>query len=161
MKTSIFAVITVFLFAAMFMGETNAQCRMGKKQGMRSGKGFGVKMLTELNLTDAQKDKISGLRNSHQKAMIDLRAQMQKDMLALKDFRTKENVSRNDILAAVEQLNKSRDAIAVERANHLFDVREVLTPEQRKMFKDNFRGMMMGRDKGGKKGMRMHKGSKY
>ena len=149
MKTSVFAIIAFFLFATMFIGESNAQGRMGKRQGMGMGQNFGTKMFTALNLTDAQKDKISSLRETHQKAMIDLKAQMQKDMLTLKDLRSKEDVSRNDVIAAVEKLNKSRDAMAIERANHMMDVRAVFTPEQIKLLKDKFPGMMMrGQNKG-------------
>jgi Spy/CpxP family protein refolding chaperone len=149
MKTSVFAIITIFLFATMFVSQSNAQGRMGNRQGM--GQCFGTKMYTALNLTDAQKDKISSLKETHQKAMIDLKAQMQKDMLTLKDLRAKEGVSRNDVIAAVEKLNKSRDAMAIERANHMMDVRSVFTPEQRKMLKDKYPGMMM---RGHNKGMR-------
>jgi len=157
MRTSVFALITIFLFATMFVSESNAQGKMGKRQGMRTGQNC-IKMFTALNLTDAQKDKITSLRESHQKAMIDLRAQVQKDMLNLKELKTNENLSRNDVLSAVEKLNKSKDAMAVARANHQMDVREVLTPEQRTILKDKFPGMMMKKHRKGMRGKGMGNG---
>lgn len=148
MKTSAIAVIALFLMATLFVGESNAQGRMGKRQGMRMGQCFRADVFSKLNLTDAQKDKINSLREAHQKTMIDLRAQVQKDALTLKDLRLKENVSRQEVISAVEKLNKSRDAMALARANHLLDVREVLTPDQRKLLKDTFPGMMMRKHRG-------------
>jgi len=156
MRTSVIALITIFLFATMFVSESNAQGRMGKRQGMRTGQNC-TKMFTALNLTDTQKDKITSLRESHQKAMIDLRAQVQKDMLDLKELKTNENPSRNDVLSAVEKLNKSKDAMALARANHQMDVREVLTLEQRKTFKE-FQGQMMGKHRKGMRGNGMGNG---
>ena len=151
MKTSVFAIIVLFLLGSVFISGTNAQGRMGKKHGMRMGMGqnFGGKFLTQLNLTDAQKDKINTLRDTHQKKMIDLRADLQKDQLTLKELRTRDNLTRDEVIAAVEKINKDKDAISLAMANHLYDVREILTPEQRKLIKDKFPGMMMKNHRSG------------
>jgi len=165
MRSTVVTLIAVFLIAIAYVGNADAQGRMGKgnRFGMEKKAGFRGDFLTKLNLTDAQKDKIKALRDEHQKKMIDLRAQLQKDMLSLKEVKQNENASRKDILAAVENVNKSKEAISLSRTNHLLDVREVLTPEQRKSFKDLQEQMMRKHRKGmGRSGMGngMHNGWK-
>lgn len=104
-----------------------------------------VDLLKKLNLTDQQKQKIEDLKISFQKKMVDLRADMQKSKLDLKELRVKGNLNRNDVIATVEKINKSRDGIALAVANHLMDVYEVLTPEQQKIWQKNAPMMMNNR----------------
>ncbi len=164
MKRSVAAVVIALLFS-VFTFPVLAQQGMGMGNGMQkrdgSGMGYGNQhfrnqMMTKLNLTDQQKDKISELKITHQKNMIDLKAQLQKDILGLKELRSKDDFNRNDVLSSVEKVNKSRDAIAVERANHMMDVYQILTPDQQKVWKQN---APMFNEKTGNKcsGMRMHR----
>lgn len=99
----------------------------------------------KLNLTADQKAKIQDFGFKHQSTMIDLRADLAKARLDLKEIHAKDNISRDEVLAAVGKINKVRDQIAIERANHLMDIYSVLTPAQRKIAKErlNRRHMMM------------------
>ncbi len=106
------------------------------------GEGVRGKMFNKLNLTDDQKDKIDQLRLKHQEEMIDLRADMQKKRLAVKELKQKVNYSRSDYLDLVNDLNASRDKIAVTMANHRMDVYELLTDQQKEIF--NRMPMMRG-----------------
>ena len=101
------------------------------------------RMFEKLNLTDAQKDKIEQLRLKNQEEMIDLRADMQKKRLAIKELKLKGNYSRSDYLNLVNDLNASRDKIAAARANHRMDIYEQLTDQQKEIF--NRMPMMEGR----------------
>ena len=101
------------------------------------------KMFEKLNLTDAQKDKIEQLRLKNQEEMIDLRADMQKKRLAIKELKLKGNYSRADYINLVKDLNASRDKISTARANHRMDVYEMLTDQQKEIF--NRMPMMEGR----------------
>lgn len=152
MKTTGLSILAVILMATAFVSVSNAQGRMGDNFNKQN---FRDDLKKELNLTDAQQEKINSLRDANQKKMIDLRAQMQKDMISLRELKQKENANRNDVLAAVEKLNKSRNAIGLERTNHMLDVREVFTPEQRKLLKDK-RGSFMGNGMGRMNGSRKH-----
>ncbi len=98
------------------------------------GESFHGRMFEKLNLTDDQKDKIEQLRLKNQEEMIDLRADMQKKRLAVKELQQKGNYSRSDYLNLVNDLNASRDKIALARANHRMDVYEILTDQQKEIF---------------------------
>jgi Spy/CpxP family protein refolding chaperone len=155
MKTLIVSILTVLLLTFCTAGITDAQDKAaddghshGKMmQGMMHHK---AEMLKKLKLTKEQKDKIADLRTSFQKSMIDMRADLKKNEIDLKSFRSKDNVTREDIISGVEKVNKSKNAISLAFANHLFDMYTVLTPDQQKIFKENFHGM--DRHEGGRKG---------
>jgi len=104
---------------------------------------FRGRMLEKLNLTDDQQDKIEQLRLKNQEEMIDLRADLQKKRLAVEQLRQKGDYSRSNYLDLVNDLNASRDKIAVARANHRMDVYELLTDQQKDIF--NRMPMMGGR----------------
>ncbi len=132
-KLSVIAII-VFAVTAFLSAQPNGmQGRMGMKPGMKKAHNF---LLEKLKLTPDQKDKISALKISFQSNMIDLRASLAKDKLALKEFRLKSDFTRNDVLNSVEKINKDKDAISVAFANHMLDIYALLTPEQQKIAKD-------------------------
>ena len=78
------------------------------------GERFSGRMFEKLNLTDDQKDKIDHLRLKNQEEMIDLRADMQKKGLAVKELQQKGSYSRSDYLDLVNDLNDSRDKINLQ-----------------------------------------------
>lgn len=122
-----------------------------QKADQTGGAGFRGQMLKKLNLTEEQQNKIDQLRIEHQKAMIDLRADMQKKRLAMKELMQNGNYTRADFLKAVGNINASRDKIATARANNRMDVYELLNDQQKKIFNDH--PMMMGGrhgDRGGR-----------
>jgi Spy/CpxP family protein refolding chaperone len=122
-----------------------------QKVDQSRGQRFQGKMFEKLNLTDEQKDKIEQLGIEHQKAMIDLRADMLKKRLAMKELMNKGNYSRSDFLNMVNDINAARDKIATARANHRMDVYELLNDQQKKIFNDH--PMMMGGQRGEGRGM--------
>ncbi len=119
------AAVLLFAAAVNFYPQNNDQPR---------GQRFKGRMLEKLNLTDEQQTKIEDLRIEHQKAMIDLRADLQKKRLAVKELTQKGNYSRSDYLNRVKDLNSARDNIASSMANHRMDVYEVLNDQQKKIF---------------------------
>ncbi|MDR3628639.1 MAG: Spy/CpxP family protein refolding chaperone [Ignavibacteriaceae bacterium] len=144
MKTLALSIITVILFTFCTVGTGNAQQNPDK--GHASGKGMkGMMahkddMMKKLNLSDQQKDKIADLKTSFQKNMVDLRSDLKKNQIDLKSLRSKDNITREDLIASVDKVNKSKNAIALAFANHIFDVYQVLTPEQQKTWKENAKG---------------------
>lgn len=94
------------------------------------------KRMAELNLTDAQKEKIKSLRSEHQNKMIDLKAELEKERVKGKELQT-DNINRKDFLSHVEKMNSIRNKISTAQAEHRMDVYEQLTPEQKKMWNDN------------------------
>src|ERR1035437_1837433 len=118
------------------------QFKKGMRHGMEGHKKF---MREKLNLTDQQVSKIESLRSGHMKKMIDLKAELKKSMIDEKSIRNKENFTREDIIAGVEKANKIRNDIAIEKANYRMDVWETLTPEQKKIVKENPQLFMEGK----------------
>lgn len=150
MKVLIVSILTILFITFCTPGVTDAQQKatdQGHTPGkmMKAMKEHREDMLKKLNLTKEQKDKIADLRTSFQKSMVDMHSDLKKNEIDLRSLRSKDNVTREDITSAVEKVNKSRDAISLAEANHLFDMYSVLTPEQQKIFKENFHGMGMHR----------------
>ncbi len=128
-------------------------------------------MFEKLNLTDDQKDKIDQLRLKNQEEMIDLRADMQKKRLAVKELQQKGSYSRSDYVDLVKNLNNSRDKINLARANHIMDIYELLTDQQKEIFN---KMQMMNESRGnrqckmdgngqhnGQRPMRQHQGANW
>lgn len=117
--------LIVFAFS---LGAVNAQ------PFREDGKHRHNKMLEKLDLSTEQKDKIQTLRIAHQKEIIDLKADLEKAKLALRELREKKNFSRTDYLGAVEKINNAENKISLSRANHRMDVYDLLTDKQKEEF---------------------------
>jgi Spy/CpxP family protein refolding chaperone len=115
--------------------ESGNQPKPGKEmKGMMEHKDNIIK---KLKLTDQQKEKIQELRTAFKKNMVDLHADLKKNRIDLMALKSKDNLNRDEVIAAVGKVNSSRDAISLAVANHLFDVYQVFTPEQQKIWKEN------------------------
>ena len=158
MKTKIFSVVLILAVIGLYSGKAFSQDKpLPQKEFFRH------QMMDKLNLTDEQKTKIEDARISHQKQMIDLRANLEKKLLVLKELRMKDNLDRNAVIAAVKDINQAKDDIAIARANNLMDIYEILTPAQRKTWKDNmgFFNEFRRHKMGGMWGQRGHDGNNF
>jgi Spy/CpxP family protein refolding chaperone len=149
----IFIVVTALSINAQTVdkkGGLGSQGNMHKAPQFKKGMGEGFeghkKFLREkLHLTDQQVSKIESLRSEHMKKMVDLKAELKKNMIDLKSIREKDNFTRGDVISGVEEANKIKNDMALAKANHLMDLWETLTPEQKKLVKDNPEWLMEGR----------------
>jgi len=91
------------------------------------------KMESKLNLTDTQKDQIEKLRLDHQKAMVDLKAKLEKARIESREVMSKADFSRSEYLAANNKMVKLREDIQLAAANHRMDVLELMNKDQRKI----------------------------
>lgn len=138
MRKSFFNIIFLGILLSLSISSVYAQPM--KRQNIRQN------IYSKLNLTDEQQDKIEQLRINHQKKMVDLRADLEKSQLELKDLMIKGNYSRTDYLKIVQNIQKKREVMSTERANHQMDIYEILTPEQKEIWNDyhgNFDGFGM------------------
>ncbi len=138
MKKITLVLVVLLSFGLMTIGYSQNQRQPNRpaRQMNRMERFQKANLLKKLNLTDQQKEKIQSLRFDFQKKMIDLKANLQKSRLDLKELRQGTSLNRNDVIAAVEKINKSRDAISLAVANHMMDMYEILTPEQQKVWKE-------------------------
>lgn len=100
----------------------------------QSGTGWNLKRLeSKLNLTDAQKNQIEKLRLDHQKAMVDLKAKLEKAKIESKEVMSKDDFTRSEYLDAHNKMVKLREDIQLAAANHRMDVLELMNKDQRKI----------------------------
>jgi len=141
MKKSIISIILIFGLTILISDLGYSQ-QMNKQKNIlpmsqrmeMTGK---MNLMKKLNLTDQQKQKFADMKIAFEKKMVDLKADLQKNKLDLKALRVNGNFNRSDIIAAVKNVNQSKDAISLAVANHMVDMYEVLTPEQQKIWKEN------------------------
>jgi len=131
----------------LFGASLEAQIRGGNgERGPRGERPDRVRVHEQLDLTAEQESKLSEIRISHQKQMIDRQADLRKLRLSIQEEMQKENPD----MAAVENLIKNQESLRttlqLERIQHWNEVREILTPEQRELWQQNRRGFREFRD---------------
>jgi Spy/CpxP family protein refolding chaperone len=105
------------------------------------------------DMTPEQLEKIDALRAAHLKEMSPLRTDLQLEEIELEGLWRSDEPDAKKIIAKVKEIGDIREKMEVARINHQFDMRKLMTPEQRKAMK----GMGMGRGMMGKgmgRGMR-------
>lgn len=131
-KFSIFTVLfTLCLFVAMqAQPQTNVPPKKQHKEF--ANKGFWGK----LNLTPEQKAKIGELKSANQKAIIDMKADLEKLRVDKRDLIQKGDFNRKAITDLEEQIIKQQNKIHMAALNHRLDVVALLTPEQKEKVKN-------------------------
>ena len=103
--------------------------------GHQSGKGeFRTSLMEELDLTNDQQKKIDNMREAMQLEAIDLRADIQKLELKLESEMKANNSSKKSVMAVAAKLNAKRGELQTMHISNRFDVRALLTVEQRQLF---------------------------
>lgn len=91
---------------------------------------------SDLKVTDDQLHKIQSLINSFEERMIDLRSQMSKHRLQMRNlFQNKENVDLNQLRRALDEAAKFRTEMTIQRFQLRQEINSVLTPEQKEALK--------------------------
>ncbi len=131
-----------FFTMLMVVGITQAQ---GQPRDMSPPDFSKMPFMEELNLSEAQREKIKALHESN-------RPQFEKDREAMHQAKTRFDEamdgdgSPDEIRKRFHALQKARDAMMSFGFEQALAVREILTPEQRKKFqevrRDKFRGRM-------------------
>ena len=120
--------LTTILFLSFTVWSAAQQNRQW--DGKQSGERFAQK----LNLTEEQQATIEQLKIENQKEMIDLKAELERKKLDMKELKSKGNYTREEFLNLVQSINNSKNNIAVAKANHRMDIYEQLTTEQKQTF---------------------------
>lgn len=100
----------------------------------RGGFGRGIGWNDDLNLTTEQIKQIDGFRTDFRKAQIDVRADMQKLRLELKELMQVDNPNQKAIDAQLEKIQDKELALEKLRVRHQLEVRSLLTDEQKVLF---------------------------
>jgi Spy/CpxP family protein refolding chaperone len=92
------------------------------------------RMMTQLNLTDEQRDKVEEIHLNGQKGMLPLRNNIQEKNVQLRTLRTSADYDEAAVNALIEEIGELRTAMMAMRTGHQQQIREILTEEQRIKF---------------------------
>ena len=90
------------------------------------------KIMSELNLTDSQKEKLKTMRSAHQKEMIKLQAAAKIAQIELGDVLHQDNPKNSDVKAKIDAANTARNKVMEARIMNRLESKKVFTPEQLK-----------------------------
>ncbi|HSP86624.1 MAG TPA: Spy/CpxP family protein refolding chaperone [Ignavibacteriaceae bacterium] len=132
MKTLITSLSTILILSFIISGNIFAQPKHKFHKKI-----FKENVFEKLNLTEEQENKISDLRTVHQKEMIDLKADLKKKMIDMRDLRNNSDLKRSELISAVESMNAIKNQITLAVANHRMDVFELLNDDQKKIWQEH------------------------
>jgi Spy/CpxP family protein refolding chaperone len=95
------------------------------------GGDYGYHRLAALNLTQEQRDRIAGVRDTQARAMVQSRADLQLARLDLQKLLRSDTPDQNAIDAQIDRMAAIRAGMMKERVGARLQVRSILTPEQR------------------------------
>jgi len=100
-------------------------------QEMPSGKWWhSPRMFKQLNLSDAEKDKLDeGFLNSRRK-LIDLKRNLERERFELGNLLENKTLNETEVMKQFEKLEKARLDLSAERFSFLLRVRKILGPER-------------------------------
>ncbi len=133
--TQKFSILTILFSLCLFVAlQAQPQTNVPPKKQHRefANKGFWGK----LDLTPEQKAKVGELKSAHEKAMIDMKADLEKLRVDKKDLILKGDFNRKAITDLEEQIMKQQNKIHMAALNHRLDVVALLTPEQKEKVKN-------------------------
>jgi Spy/CpxP family protein refolding chaperone len=155
MKTKLGIVLcAVVAFASLAIAQP------GPDPGGMRGRQHRESIFKMLNLTDQQRTEIDKLRSAMQKSMIDNRAKIQEARVDLRGLFRADKPDRAAIEKKVSEISDLQLKAKMALIDHLFSIRNLLTPDQQKIWKEHMEeqglggGMFEGR-RGGMRGGRM------
>jgi len=88
------------------------------------------RMFKQINLSDAEKDKLDeGFRNSRRK-LIDLKRNLERERFELGNLLEDKTLNETDVMKQFKKLEKARLDLSTERFSFLLQVRKILGPER-------------------------------
>ncbi len=88
----------------------------------------------DLDLDDKQQTKLDKIRLSHQREMVKIDTEMSSLHGTVKLLITGDNLDKNEVGKVVDRMSALQKDLMNARINHMREVRDILTPEQRVKF---------------------------
>jgi Spy/CpxP family protein refolding chaperone len=152
MALLIAAAILGFAFAQPGPAATAAPVKAQAPMGCRMQGTPGMAGMMP-DMTPEQLEKMDALRTAQVKAMAPLHADLQVKEIELQALWRADEPDAKQIIAKVKEIGAIEEKIQIAQINHRFEMRKLMTPEQRKAMKKMGMGPgMMGRGMG--RGMR-------
>lgn len=105
--------------------------KMGPMNHQGGGPGDMMKVLKELNLTEAQKNELKASRESAKGKIQGIRGQLQTEREKLMDLMFDPNASKDSMLAQQQKVASLKNQMEVIRIENIATLKEILTPEQK------------------------------
>lgn len=123
-------------------------------RGMGRGGAARAELRKQLNLTEAQQDKLADIRDRSARAAIPIQGDLRIAALDLRKLVRADKPDARAIDAQIDKIAGLRAKLQKSRMAGMLEARSVLTPEQQKLLRDARPGMGMGRGmRGGMGGM--------
>lgn len=90
----------------------------------------------QLRLSDAQVKSLEAVFLRHQRALVDLKAEVDRRQIDLDELLADDRADERQLSAAVEVLEDARGKLGKSRAFMMLEVRRILTPVQRKAMQE-------------------------
>jgi Spy/CpxP family protein refolding chaperone len=110
--------------------------RGGRGPGMGRGRGGMGAAMRALDLTSDQKKRMADIRDRQQRSAIKAQADMRIAQLDLQKLMRADTPDRRAVDSQIEKLGTMRTAMQKSRVGMMFDMRAVLTQDQRDKLKD-------------------------
>jgi Spy/CpxP family protein refolding chaperone len=158
MKKLMMGVLLGFLFLAVASHESYAEsCGCGGEMGMHRGStmmhqgpgfregfhDFLWKKFTGLGLSDKQKDAFKTIQSRATKDTIKKRADLELARVELRELLDKDSVDMSAVEASLKKGEAIRTDLHLSHIKAMEEIKALLTPEQRKKFKEDFRSSFM------------------
>lgn len=124
-------VLSLILVSSIFI--------MGQKQKVKNMP--KDKHRIDLNLTDEQEVKIQDIRFTHEEKQIEIKSELDKNRLQIKKLIASGNFSDNQLLNLVDKSGQIQSELEKNRVAMWLDIRNILTDEQKEIWKDRFQKM--------------------
>jgi Spy/CpxP family protein refolding chaperone len=151
MKMSILNTGRIMLgMALVLLATTNIHAQRG--YGMHSDRCFradsGMHAYPILNLTDDQEKKITELRTTHQKEMVNYRNDLAIKRAELQKYRSAEKPDMSLVNKTIDEIGRLTTDMYKKQVSHELTVRSLLTEEQRAVFDARHGFMDFGEGRG-------------
>jgi Spy/CpxP family protein refolding chaperone len=113
------------------------------------------RLMEKLQLTDQQKDQMRKMRTQFQKSNEELASKLRLNRIDLRDLMQAEKPEKAAVQKNVKAATDLQQQMKLNLIDHLFAVREMLTPQQQKIWKEHMT-QMIGEAR--ERGMEMRKG---
>jgi Spy/CpxP family protein refolding chaperone len=115
----------------LFIAQTSSPQRPeNRPRGMNNSR---ERLIEQLNLTDEQKSKVAAIRQKYQEKTKQLRETLRSNEQELNSLLSN-NASDRDIRAKHQQISRNRQEMSNLQFESFLEIRQVLTPAQRKEF---------------------------
>ena len=100
--------------------------------------------MDKLGLTDKQKADMAALRTEMEKSLVGIQAKIKLARIDMKALATADTPDKSAIEGKLKEINDLQYQEKKEGVDHLFAVYALLTPEQKKMFKNQIAARLSG-----------------